>query len=41
MKNQIRYKSHGAEITVKIVAGILSIPLLAMLYYYSWIIIYA
>ena len=40
MKNHTRSRTHSAEITVKIIVGIIAIPLLAMLYYYSWIIVY-
>ncbi|MEZ8133878.1 MAG: hypothetical protein ACI8WL_001570 [Polaribacter sp.] len=40
MKNQPRSRNPGTEIRFKIIAGIFVIPLLSMLYYYSWIIIY-
>ena len=40
MKNHTRSRTHNTEITVKIIAGMLAIPLLAILYYYSWIIVY-
>jgi hypothetical protein len=40
MKNHTRSRTHNTEITVKIIAGMAAIPLLAMLYYYSWIIVY-
>ena len=40
MKNHTRSRTHNTEITVKIIAGMLAIPLLAMLYYYSWTIVY-
>jgi hypothetical protein len=40
MKNHTRPRTHNTEITVKIIAGMLAIPLLAILYYYSWIIVY-